>query len=253
MMSGQTDNALAQAMLSKLRDNLTAAKKALERAQARQSREANKTRRKHEFKIGESVMVSTENMNVQERARKLVAKYAGPHKIIAHPTANTYRLELPPELARIHPVFNSSLLKPYKEDNVRFLDRPRINRPPPIIEQDDKYELEEILSYRPKNGGEYLVKWKGYADSESSWRSVKEVNAPLLEKRYWKNNPIPGTKTVRILLDGKTVRATPAVPTTTTEPEKKTTVPSSSAAKVPTTITPAVAPRRSQRLTQKKG
>jgi len=43
-------------------------------AQQKQSRDANKSRREYEFDVGEQVMLSTENLNVGERARKLVAQ-----------------------------------------------------------------------------------------------------------------------------------------------------------------------------------
>jgi len=118
-------------------------------------------------------------------------KYAGPHKIIEHPTPNTYRLELPPALSRIHPVFNSSQLKPFKEDNVRFTNRPRINRPPAIIVQgEEKHLVEDIKAYRVRRGvGEFLIRWAGFPDSDSTWRPMKEVDAPHIVERFLKTKP----------------------------------------------------------------
>jgi hypothetical protein len=218
----------------------------------RQARNANKSRRAHEFKVGEQVMLSTENMNVGERARKLCAKYAGPHRIIEHPSANTYRLELPPELSRLHPVFNASVLKPFKDDGGRFPDRPRINRPPAVVKgEKEKYELEEIRDYRVSRGvGQYLVKWLGYADSESSWRPIAEVRAPELVERYLRNNPqvraqIRASKTIK----GKTVLVSPSQ----TKHIRASTA--SAPPKPPTPVTtqpPTTGVRRSARLAMTK-
>ena len=216
LLTDTSDNALAPAMLQSLRDNIAIAKQHLLAAQERQSKEANKSRRQHEFNVGDKVMVSTENMNVGERARKLVAKYAGPHKIIAHPTANTYELELPPELRRIHPVFNSSLLKSFKEDNVRFVNRPQVTLPPPIVDEgEEKWTVEAIQAFRVRQGvPEYLVKWLGFPDSESSWRPVNTVDAYHPVEQFLTRNPhvrrqVGRPRTVRFVHGGATVRTLP--------------------------------------------
>jgi hypothetical protein len=224
MLTDKSDNEMAQSMLRGLRDNIAVAKTNLTAAQEKQSKFANQSRRDFEFQVGDQVMLSTENMSVGERARKLCAKYAGPHKIIEHPSRNTYRLELPPELSRLHPVFHSSVLKPYHDDTERFVNRPRINRPPAIVDGDDiKYEVEEILNYRVRrNVGYYLIKWRGYGESESSWRPVAEVDAPHLVERFLRTHPsirkqLRATKIIRFTHDGKTVfdnSKPPPMPTT---------------------------------------
>jgi len=226
LLTDTSDNALAPAMLQNLRDNLAIAKQHLLAAQEKQSHEANKSRREHEFNVGDKVMVSTENMNVGERARKLVAKYAGPHKIVAHPTANTYELELPPELSRIHPVFNSSLLKPFKEDNVRFVQRPQITRPPATIDEgEEKFTVEAIQAFRVRRGiPEYLVKWLGYPDSESSWRPVNQVDAYHPVEQFLLRNPsvrplVSKPRTIRFVHGGEIVR-TIAPPKVVNQPKK---------------------------------
>jgi hypothetical protein len=257
-----TDNELAQIMLRNLRDNLATARTMLLAAQQKQSRDANKSRREYEFAVGEQVMLSTENLNVGARARKLVAKFAGPHKIIEHPTPNTYRLELPPELSRIHPVFNSSQLKPFRDDNVRFTDRPRINRPPPIIEEgEEKHFIEDIKAYRVRRGvGEFLVKWAGFPDSDSSWRPTKEVDASYIVERFLQRNPavrlqLALAKKIKFVHGGEIVRVVPA-PNTKQNKDKERHV---SAPKPATLETlPATKPtttetlRRSKRLADKQ-
>src|SRR6202008_3036152 len=86
------------------------------------------------------------------------------------------KLELPTTM-KIHPVFNNSLLKPYVET---FQHGPNYLRPPPDIVEGEEghYEIEQILGSRPtrnRKSTQYLVKWKGYPDSENSWLPAKEL------------------------------------------------------------------------------
>jgi len=80
---------------------------------------------------------------------------------------------------RIHPVFHNSLLKPYKETTAHG---PNFACPPPEIVGDEEghYEIERILTSRPtrnRKSTQYLVKWKGYPDSENSWLPAKELQS----------------------------------------------------------------------------
>ncbi|XP_028850281.1 histone-lysine N-methyltransferase SUV39H1-A [Denticeps clupeoides] len=50
------------------------------------------------------------------------------------------------------------------------------------------YEVEYITNYRKKNGKElFLVKWKGYHDSENTWEPRKNLKCPKLLKQFWRD------------------------------------------------------------------
>ena len=105
---------------------------------------------------------------------------------------NAYKLELPANLSRLHPVFNISRLRPYKESNpVTFPDREVLDRPLPTLEdENDGYEVEVILDkMRTTRQGRYttwyLVKWKGYPDSDATWRKAAWLKPPHAGSGVW--------------------------------------------------------------------
>ena len=87
---------------------------------------------------------------------------------------NTNSKLILPKSWRIHPVFHNSLLSPYNENPTHG---PNFPKPPPDIvdREDEDYEVETILQSHlspNRRGIQYLIKWKGYPDSENSWLSA---------------------------------------------------------------------------------
>jgi hypothetical protein len=87
-------------------------------------------------------------------------------------------------------VFHADLLTPYRETDFhgRNYERP----PPDLINGEEEYEIERVVdSRRHGRGGkiQYLIKWKGYPDSENQWVSWDDVNAPELLAEFKKRNP----------------------------------------------------------------
>ena len=95
-----------------------------------------------------------------------------------------YRLELPPNW-RIHDVFHASLLTPYHETTAHG---PNFTRPPPdLIDGEEEYEVERIVAHRQFGRSkrlQYLIKWKGYPESDNTWEPADQVHAPELIKHY---------------------------------------------------------------------
>ena len=80
-----------------------------------------------------------------------------------------YRLELPTQWS-IHPVFHIDLLTQYRETITHGAN---YQRPPPdLVDNAEEYEVEKILDSRLFGRRwrlQYLVKWKGYPDSDNMW------------------------------------------------------------------------------------
>ncbi len=148
---------------------------------------ANKTRKAHDFKVDDEVWLSTQNLSLEDGSgsRKLNPKFCGPFKISEKITDVTYRLDLsePMKARGIHNAFHVSLLKPFKPDKFNRYEKPL---PPVRVEDGDEfYEVQELLATKKIRGKQhYLVKWKGYPDSENSWvpeEDIKEGSPELLQ------------------------------------------------------------------------
>ncbi|KAL3688559.1 hypothetical protein R1sor_014868 [Riccia sorocarpa] len=165
----RTRQAVAEDFLAERQQREENAKRNLLKAQKRYMKEANKHRRQVKYQVKEKVWLSVKNISLPTGlTSKFSAKCAGPFEIKANPFEDVYTLDLPQELP-IHPTFHVSLLKKYFEDKTP--ERKQILRPlPDLTHEEPEYEVEVILrSRRRKNQTEYLVKWKGYHVSESTW------------------------------------------------------------------------------------
>ena len=95
-----------------------------------------------------------------------------------------YQLELPSEW-RIHDVFHISLFSLYKETEAHG---PNFVRPPPdLIQGEEEFEVERIINHRlfgRHKTLQYLIKWKGYPESDNTWELASNIRAPLLVKAY---------------------------------------------------------------------
>ncbi|MBW0540054.1 hypothetical protein O181_079769 [Austropuccinia psidii MF-1] len=67
-----------------------------------------------DFKVGDSVLVSTLNVNDIKGPRRLKDSYVGPFVIVALHGTNAVQVELSGELENKHPTFPVSLIKPYQ-------------------------------------------------------------------------------------------------------------------------------------------
>ena len=139
------------------------------------------------YKTGDQVWLEGRNLRINRPSAKLAPKRYGPFKIRKVLSPITYQLALPPQW-KIHDVFHVDLLTPYHETK---LHGPNFTRPPPdLINGEEEYEVEEILQSRRfgrRHKEQYLVKWKGYPESENQWvdrdnSHVDEAIADFKEK-----------------------------------------------------------------------
>ena len=152
---------------------LILAKESLAAAQERQAAAADTRRRDHNFKVGDQVLLSLENITLPaDRTRtsqKLLARFAGPHTIVEQLSPVSFRLDLPPAM-NIHPVFHVDRFRLYHPSPPAFGPRTPARPAPEIIEDEEEYEVEGIAEHRTSNKRrEYLVQWQGFPREDWTW------------------------------------------------------------------------------------
>jgi Chromo (CHRromatin Organisation MOdifier) domain len=85
-------------------------------------------------------------------------------------------------------VFHTSLIIPYIKTPSHG---PNFTRPPPnLIDGEEEYEVEQIRSHQRWGHCkilQYLIKWKGYPESDNTWENANQVHTPILIKlTLWK-------------------------------------------------------------------
>src|SRR6266478_5523037 len=137
-----------------------------------------------QFHLREQVWLDASHLKLPHQKAKLTPKHLGPFKIVQEISPVAYQLELPPNW-RIHNVFHASLLTPYHEMTAHG---PNFTRPPPdLIDGEEEYEVERIVAHRQFGRSkrlQYLIKWKGYPESDNTWEPADQVHAPELIKHY---------------------------------------------------------------------
>jgi len=142
-------------------------------AQNQQAKYYDAKHKRIEFQVGDKVWLSSRNIKTQRPSKKLDWKRLGPYTILKRIGTQAYRLQLPSSF-KIHPVFHVSLLDKHMESNIP--DRIQPPPPPVIIENQEEFEVEEILDSRYiRNTLFYLIKWKRYPVSENSWEPISNL------------------------------------------------------------------------------
>jgi hypothetical protein len=122
----------------------------------------------------------------QKKSAKFYPRYLGPFRIIkVHRETSNYKLELPPEYRSIHSNFHAKLLKPFFENDADQFPLREPPRPPPLIPEDEQYEVEKILDHKESGRGQgrkrmYLVRWAGYGHEDDSWIVEGDIHEDLV-------------------------------------------------------------------------
>jgi hypothetical protein len=153
------------------------------------------------FQTGDQVWLDGRNIKMFHPAAKLVPKHHSPFPIVRVLSPITYELCLPAQW-KLHPMFHVDLLTPYRETEFHGAnyDKP----PPDLIDREEEYEVERIVALRHFGRGhklQYLVKWKGYPDTENQWVAKEDMFAEDAIREFQNLNSDPGVHIRRAQTD----------------------------------------------------
>jgi hypothetical protein len=142
------------------------------------------------FKPGDKVWLDGSDIATNRPSSKLSHRRLGPFVVEACVGRGAYRLALCPHFRRLYPVF------PVVKLSIAYPD-PILGRhpapPPPttLIDGEDEYEVEAILDSRMRyNCLEYLVKWKGYDESNNQWEEHMQLHAKSKIVQFHCKHPV---------------------------------------------------------------
>ena len=134
----------AEELTKQMEETLEQTKENIEKAKARMKRQADRHRSQApDYKIGDKVWLSTENLKLTRTSKKLTEQWLGPYDITKCIGDNAVELRLP-RLMKIHPVVNISRVKAYKE----CLEGQPTFKPSPVQVTEDReieFEVESII------------------------------------------------------------------------------------------------------------
>ena len=147
-----------------------------------------------QYKVGNQVWLEATHLKLRHQKTKLAPKHYGPFRVLKEISPVAYKIQLPVSWG-IHDVFHTSLLSPYQETAAHG---PNFSQPPPdLIDGEEEYEVERIVNHRCHGRArrlQYLIKWKGYPESDNTWEPADQVHAPELIKLYHRHSPLNSIK-----------------------------------------------------------
>jgi hypothetical protein len=135
------------------------------------------------FRVGERVLLSTANRRHEYktdsslRVAKFMPRFDGPYDIIATNEKHSTVTLLLPHAPNAFPVFHSSEVIPFLEnDNTLFPDRVPTPPEPLLINGEQEFFIDKIVDERRKNKQTlYRVRWQGEGPEGDKWLPTSEL------------------------------------------------------------------------------
>ena len=157
------------------------------------------------FRVGDWVRIRLHRgyttPNIKDLGKKFGPQTKGPYKILERIGRLAYRLDINPQVTKIHPVISVAHLEGVPNPTLDPYERPVPEEPGSVeVEEDIKphWEIERIVNKRVINTtrGEktqYLLHWKGFGTKDDMWIDAKGMNADELIKEYNANKYLEST------------------------------------------------------------
>lgn len=164
-------------------------------AQKRQADFANRSRREHVFKVGDLVWLRSvfrrKHMTVLNARAKFNPNWLGPFAVKRVNSHVSYELEMPEAYKHIHPVVHVSFLREHIGGSDKFPGRTGgVPAPAPeLIDEEEHFWVDAFLNHKYTKSGRkshllWLVRWKGYGESEDHWVFDADLREDLSASYY---------------------------------------------------------------------
>ena len=181
----QPTEKFATDLILRMQDNISEAKDNLISAKVTQAFQANKSRNfSFPFKIGDKVVLSTVHRRRDlkagdpNRVAKFMPRFDGPFIIKnTDERHSTVTLDLP-NLPNFFPVFHTSEIKPFLDNNNSLFPSRALIPPEPItIDGHEEFYIDKIVDERKKNKKTlYRVRWQGEGPEGDKWLPENELH-----------------------------------------------------------------------------
>ena len=134
--------------------------------QGKLKQKIDESRRIISIQVGDSVMTVD-----LLRSSKLSPKYEGPFQVVEKTKGGSYRL-LGKDGQLLKRAFPPEQLKLVSQDE----------------SASSSYVVEKLLDHRTRSGSyEYLVKWQGYGEEDSTWEAASQFDDVEIIRKYWQD------------------------------------------------------------------
>ena len=143
-----------------------------------------------DYQPRDKVYLDASDIHTTRPSRKLSHQRLGPFPIVRKVGNSAYRLQLPPSMTHLHPIFNIVKLTLALEDPISG----QHPLPPPplleIVDGEEEWVVEEILDSKVINRKLcYLVKWEGFGMEHNSWEPQNNLHGPERVAEFHQKNP----------------------------------------------------------------
>ncbi|KAI1007314.1 hypothetical protein K3495_g898 [Podosphaera aphanis] len=160
----------------------------IDKAQEKKQRDVNPHCREPDFGVGDSVWLSTKNIHLDQRSKKLGQQNIGPFKILQQ-RGWSFELDLPPSLGKIHKVFHAKYLRKDPKNPVKGQLIPSPD-PIEIIPGTKEYVVESIRAVKLKRGRlNYRANWLGADEDPEHYPASNFMYSPHLLKEFHMQHP----------------------------------------------------------------
>ena len=176
---GNTGEASAQEIIKSIHIHTVEAYDNLARAKISQAAQSNKSHTlTFPFRIGDHIHLSTLHRKHEFKnsgglqVAKFMPHFNGPLSIVVvNESKSMVTLDLPPNSKRF-PVFHTSEVLPYKENDLILFPSWEFTQPIPITDDtgNEEFLVHDIIDkLHSGHGFKYLVHWVGYSEEENHW------------------------------------------------------------------------------------